>query len=45
MRILTGVGAVGTVLFGVFRLSEPMTSTKAICVFLIIVGAVGLKFF
>lgn len=41
--VWTGVGAVGTVLFGIVLFDEPTTVGRLLCVCLIIVGIVGLK--
>ena len=40
----TGIGAVGTVLFGILIFGEPATLIRLSCIGLIIVGMVGLKF-
>ena len=42
--IWTGIGTVGTVLFGVFYFHEPITLPHIICVVMIVVGIMGLKF-
>ena len=42
--IWTGIGTVGTVLFGVFYFHEPITFPHIICVVMIVVGIIGLKF-
>ena len=42
--IWTGIGTVGTVLFGVFYFHEPITLSRIICVVMIVVGIIGLKF-
>ena len=41
--VWTGVGAVGTVLFGIVLFDEPTTVGRLLCVCLIIAGIVGLK--
>lgn len=41
--VWVGVGAVGTVVFGVVLLGEPMSVARAISVGLVIAGIVGLK--
>ena len=41
--VWTGVGAVGTVLFGIVLFDEPTTVGRLLCVCLIIAGSVGLK--
>lgn len=43
--VWTGIGAVGTALFGIFVLKEPATATRLACIVLIVAGVVGLKFF
>lgn len=40
----TGIGAVGTVLFGIFVFGEPATLMRLVCIGLIITGIMGLKF-
>lgn len=42
--IWTGIGALGTVLIGMFFLGEPRDWIRLVFVFLILVGIVGLKF-
>ena len=42
--VWTGIGAVGTVLFGILIFGEPATLIRLSCIGLIIVGMVGLKF-
>ena len=41
--VWTGVGAVGTVLFGIVLFEEPTTVGRLVCVGLIVAGIVGLK--
>lgn len=41
--IWTGIGAIGTVILGVFLFQEPVTLPRMICVSLIISGIIGLK--
>ena len=41
--VWTGVGAVGTVLFGIVLFDEPTTYGRLVCVGLIVAGIVGLK--
>lgn len=43
--IWTGIGAVGVAVFGMFALEEPRTALRISCIFLIVVGIVGLKLF
>lgn len=41
--VWTGIGTVGTVLFGIFFLGEPKDLTRVVCILLIVAGIVGLK--
>ncbi|WP_372006247.1 quaternary ammonium compound efflux SMR transporter SugE [Tistrella mobilis] len=41
--VWTGIGTVGTVLFGIFVLGEPATAARLGCILLIVSGIVGLK--
>lgn len=41
--IWVGLGAVGTILFGILLYNEPFTLTRAFCFALIIGGVIGLK--
>lgn len=41
--IWTGIGAVGTVLWGMYRLGEPQDLPRMLCIALIIIGIAGLK--
>lgn len=43
--VWTGIGAVGTVLVGMFVLKEPATAGRLVCIGLIVGGVVGLKVF
>lgn len=43
--IWTGIGAAGTALVGLFFLGEPFHFLRLVCIFMIITGTVGLKFF
>lgn len=43
--VWTGIGAVGTVILGIFLFKEPATVVRLICVGLIVAGILGLKFF
>ncbi len=43
--VWTGIGAVGTVLAGIFIFGEPATAGRLVCVTLILAGILGLKFF
>ncbi|MBP4061423.1 quaternary ammonium compound efflux SMR transporter SugE [Aeromonas sp. Prich7-2] len=42
--VWTGIGAVGTVLMGIWLFNEPATLARVLCLLLIIVGILGLKF-
>ena len=41
--VWTGIGAVGTVILGIFLLGESITWQRIVCIALIIAGIVGLK--
>jgi quaternary ammonium compound-resistance protein SugE len=41
--VWTGIGAVGTVIYGMARLNEPRDIPRILCVMLIVAGIVGLK--
>lgn len=41
--IWTGIGAVGTVIYGIFFLGEPATALRLSCILLIIAAIAGLK--
>ena len=41
--VWTGIGAVGTVLFGILLFGEPATVARLACVGLIVAGILGLK--
>ena len=41
--IWTGIGTVGTVLFGVFYFGESISLAKIICVAMIVFGIIGLR--
>ncbi|MDA8124760.1 MAG: multidrug efflux SMR transporter [Deltaproteobacteria bacterium] len=43
--VWTGIGAVGTALVGIFMLGEPAGFARLVCIFLIVVGVVGLRFY
>ena len=43
--VWTGIGIIGTVIFGVIFFKEPLDVIKAVCILLIITGIVGLRFF
>ncbi len=42
--VWTGIGVVGAVIFGIILLGDPATPLRLVCVALIIIGIVGLKF-
>ena len=41
--VWTGIGAVGTVLYGIAFLGDPTTPARLVCVGFIIIGILGLK--
>ena len=41
--VWTGIGAVGTVVFGIVLLGEPVSVARLVCVGLTVAGIVGLK--
>jgi quaternary ammonium compound-resistance protein SugE len=41
--VWTGIGTVGTVIFGVLVLREPATAARLLCLGMIVVGIIGLK--
>lgn len=41
--VWTGIGAVGTAIFGMVALGEPVTVARIVCLGLIVSGIVGLK--
>lgn len=43
--VWTGIGAVGTALFGILVLKEPATAARLVCLGLIVAGILGLKLF
>lgn len=42
--VWTGIGTVGTAIVGIIALREPATAGRLICIALIVLGIVGLKF-
>jgi quaternary ammonium compound-resistance protein SugE len=42
--VWTGIGAVGTALFGILLFAEPITAWRIVCLLLIVGGVVGPKF-
>lgn len=42
--VWTGIGAAGTVIYGIYFLGEPASVCRLVCIGLIIVAMVGLKF-
>ncbi len=43
--VWTGIGAVGTVVFGILFLDEPRDVPRIACLLLIVTGIIGLKFY
>jgi len=43
--VWTGIGAVGTAIFGIVVLKEPATAARLVCLLLIVSGILGLKLF
>ncbi|WP_073068112.1 quaternary ammonium compound efflux SMR transporter SugE [Fodinibius roseus] len=41
--VWTGIGAIGTVIFGIYLFDEPATTAKFFCISLILIGIVGLQ--
>jgi len=41
--IWTGIGTVGTVIFGIVVLNEPASAARLLCILMIVGGIVGLK--
>jgi quaternary ammonium compound-resistance protein SugE len=41
--VWTGIGAIGTVLLGVYLFHEPATAARLACIGLILAGIIGLK--
>lgn len=41
--VWTGIGTIGTVIFGIFLFKEPVTFMRFFCIFLIFAGIAGLK--
>lgn len=41
--VWTGIGTVGTVLFGIYLLGEPASALRLLCIALIVIGIAGLK--
>lgn len=41
--VWTGIGTVGTVLFGIIFLGEPRNLIRIVCILLIVAGIIGLK--
>jgi quaternary ammonium compound-resistance protein SugE len=42
--VWTGIGAVGTALMGIILFDEPKAVVRLLCIMLVVVGVVGLKF-
>jgi len=43
--VWTGIGTIGTVVFGIIFFKEPFDVIKAVCILLIVIGIVGLRVF
>lgn len=43
--VWTGIGTIGTVIFGVLFFKEPLDVIKVVCILLIVTGIVGLRLF
>lgn len=43
--VWTGIGAVGTAILGIYLFNESKDFIRLFCIFLIVVGLVGLRFF
>ena len=41
--VWTGIGSVGTVLFGIFLFNEPTHVLRILCILLVVAGILGLK--
>jgi quaternary ammonium compound-resistance protein SugE len=42
--VWTGIGTIGTVALGIYLFDEPATALRMLCITLIVVGIVGLRF-
>lgn len=42
--IWTGIGTIGTVIFGIILFKEPIDMVRLVCIGFVIIGIVGLKF-
>ena len=42
--VWTGIGAVGTAVLGIYLFGDPATAPRLVCIGLIVIGIVGLKF-
>jgi len=42
--VWTGIGTVGTAIFGIFVFNEPATAVRLVCLTMIVAGILGLKF-
>lgn len=42
--VWTGIGAIGTVILGIYLFDEPATLARLACIGLILAGIIGLKF-
>lgn len=41
--VWTGIGAIGTVIMGIFLFKDPVSFVRIFCLFLILAGIIGLK--
>jgi quaternary ammonium compound-resistance protein SugE len=41
--VWTGIGAIGTVVFGIWLFNEPATALRVACIAMILAGIIGLK--
>ena len=41
--IWTGIGAIGTVIFGIWLFNEPVNAVRIACIVMILAGIIGLK--
>ncbi|MQT11701.1 quaternary ammonium compound efflux SMR transporter SugE [Segnochrobactrum spirostomi] len=42
--VWTGIGTVGTAVLGMALLGEPVTLARVVCISLVVIGVIGLKF-
>lgn len=43
--VWTGIGTIGTVIFGIVVFKEPVDIIRLVCILLIVIGIIGLKVF